>query len=74
MAMARAVRFEQNSSGRLPRKSIIASVRIGHECLEQGPRRPGHFEQIGNGPAPSAGGGKHDPRRGIVNLLDELID
>ena len=35
--------------------------------------RPGHFE-IGNGPAPSAGGGKHDERMRIVNLLDKLID
>ena len=59
--------------GQSAQKSDHGRGRIGHHRLQQGPRAAGHFQQVGNRPAPAAGGGQHDPPGRIVDLLDELF-
>ena len=70
--MARAVRDEQNCSGRLPSHARKSPLGVGHDGFQQvlGPAR--HFQQFGHGPA-AAGEHEDDLARGSVDLADEII-
>ena len=45
---------------------------VRNHRFEHGPRGPGHFQQLGNRPAPAPANAQDNLRRGVVDLFSEL--